>query len=219
VGFSCGISIKKEWQAKGMCQLQSLNKVTKKDRYPLPFCEEILEEVIGHEMYTFGNGYKGYHQVKIALKDQLKTTFTTPWGTFYYIVMPFGLCSALGTLQRLMNKVFDPFLGLFLQVFINDFGVYSDRASHLAKLELVFQCLDSSRVTLNPEKTTIGFSKGKMVGHIVLKDGVATDLEKFDRISNLPFPTIKKALRGFLGMVGYYCRFIHMFVAKARPLT
>jgi len=153
-----------------------------------------LKEVVGHEMYTFGDGYKGYHQVKIVPKDQLKTTFTTPWGTFCYTVMPFGLCNAPGTFQLLMNKVFHQFLGLFLQVFINDFGVYSDRTSHLTKLELVFQRLDSSGVTLNLEKTTIGFSKGKMVGHIVSKDGVATNLEKLDRISKLPFPTTKKAL-------------------------
>jgi hypothetical protein len=118
-----------------------------------------------------------------------------------------------------MNKVFDPFLGLFLRVFIDDFGVYNDRASHLAKLELVFQRLDSSGVTLSLEKTIIGFSKGKMVGHIVSKDGVATDPEKLDRISKLPFPTTKKTLQGFLGIVGYYCRFIHMFATKARPLT
>jgi hypothetical protein len=118
-----------------------------------------------------------------------------------------------------MNKVFDPFLGLFLWVFIDDFGVHSDRASHFAKFELVFQRLDSSGVTLSLKKTTIGFSKGKMVGHIVSKDGVVTDPEKLDRISKLPFPTMKKALQGFLGMVGYYCKFIHMFVAKTRPLT
>jgi len=74
-------------------------------------------------------------------------------------------------------------------------------------------------VTLSPKKTTIGFSKGKMVGHIVSKEGVAIDLEKLDRISKLPFSTTKKALRGFLGMVGYYCRFIHMFATKAHPLT
>jgi len=170
-------------------------------------------------MYTFRDGYNGYHQVKIAPEDQLKTTFTTPWGTFCYTVMPFGLCNAPGTFQRLMNKVFDPFLGLFLRVFIDDFRVYSDRASHLAKLELVFKLLDSSGMTLSPEETTIGFSKGKMVGHIVSKDGVATDPEKLDRISKLPFPTTKKALRGFLGMVGYYRKFIHMFAAKAHPLT
>jgi hypothetical protein len=157
--------------------------------------------------------------VKIAPEDQLKTTFTTPWGTFCYTVMPFGLCNALGTFQRLMNKVFDPFLSLFLRVFIDDFGVYSDRASHLAKLELVFQRLDSSGVTLSPKKTTIGFSEGKMVRHIVSKDGVATDPEKLDRISKLPFPTTKKTLRGFLRMMGYYHKFIHMFATKARPLT
>jgi hypothetical protein len=157
--------------------------------------------------------------VKIAPEDQLKTTFTTPWGTFCYTLMPFGLCNVPGTFQHLMNKVFDPFLGFFLRVFIDNFGVYSDRAFHLVKLELVFQRSDSSGMTLNLEKTTIGFSEGKMVGHIVSKDGVAIDLEKLNRISKLPFPTMKKTLRGFLGMVGYYCRFIHMFVAKTRPLT
>jgi hypothetical protein len=93
-----------------------------------------------------------------------------------------------------MNKVFDPFLGIFLRVFIDDFGVYSDRTFHLAKLELVFQRLDNSGVTLSPEKITICFSEGKMIRHIVSKDGVATDPEKFDRISKLPFPTMKKAL-------------------------
>jgi hypothetical protein len=71
--------------------------------------------------------------------------------------MPFGLCNALGTFQCLMNKVFEPFLGLFVRVFIDDFGVYSDRTFHLTKLELIFQCLDGSGMTLNLEKTTIGF--------------------------------------------------------------
>jgi len=79
--------------------------------------------------------------------------------------------------------------------------------------------LDAVGVTLSPEKTTIGFSKGKMVGHIVSKDGVATNPEKLDTISKLPFPTTKKALCGFLGMVGYYRRFIHMFAIKTSPLT
>jgi hypothetical protein len=157
--------------------------------------------------------------VKIVPEDQLKTTFTTPWGTFCYTIMPLGLCNAPRTFQHLMNKVFDPFLGLFLWVFIDDFGVYSDKVSHLAKLKLVFQRLDSLRMTLSLKKTTIGFSEGKMVGHIVSKDGVAIDPQKLDRISKRPFPTTKKALRGFLGMVGYYCRFIHMFTTKKHPLT
>jgi hypothetical protein len=111
--------------------------------------------------------------------------------------MPFGLCNAPGTFQRLMNKIFDPFLGLFLRVFIDDFRVYSDRTSHLAKLELVFQRLDNSGVTLSPKKTTIGFLEGKIIRHIVSKDGVATNPEKLDKISKLPFPTTKKPFEVF----------------------
>ena len=88
---------------------KKLNNVTKKDRYPIPFYDEVLEEVGGHELYSFADGYSGYHQVKIAKEDQLKTTFTSPWGTFCYEVMPFGLCNAPATFQRLMNKVLEPY--------------------------------------------------------------------------------------------------------------
>jgi hypothetical protein len=93
-----------------------------------------------------------------------------------------------------MNKVFEPLLGFFLRVFINDLGIYSDITFHLTKLELVFQHLDYLGVILNPKKTAIGFSERKMVGHIVSKNGVATNPEKIDRISELPFPTTKKTL-------------------------
>ncbi len=129
------LTLKKNGKLRVCVNYKAWNKVTKKDQCPLPFCEEILEEVAGHNMYTFGDRYMGYHQVKIVPENQLKTTFTTPWETFCYTIMPFGLCNALRTFQRLMNKVFDPFLGLFIQVFINDFGVYNDRTSHLAKFE------------------------------------------------------------------------------------
>jgi hypothetical protein len=114
MGFFCGIGVKKNGKLKVCVNNKTLNKVTKKNRYHWLFCEIFLEEVVGHEMYTFKDGYKGYHQVKIVVEDQLKTTFTTPWGTFCYIVMPFGLCNALRTFQHLMNKVFEPFLGLYL---------------------------------------------------------------------------------------------------------
>jgi hypothetical protein len=94
-----------------------------------------------------------------------------------------------------MNKVFEPFSGFFLQVSIDDFGVYSDRVFHLIKLELIFQRLDDLGATLSPKKTTIGFSKGKMVKHIMSRNGVATNLEKFDKISKFPFPTTKKPFK------------------------
>jgi hypothetical protein len=108
------LALKENGKLRVCINYKALNKIMKKDHYLLLVCEQILDEVTGHEMYTFRDGYKGYHQVKIAPEDQLKTTFTTPWGTFCYIIMPFGLCNALGTFQRLMNKVFEPLLGLFL---------------------------------------------------------------------------------------------------------
>jgi hypothetical protein len=108
------LTLKKNGKLRVCVNYKVLNKVIKKDKYPLPFCEEILEEIVRHKMYTFRNGYKGYHQVKIVLEDQLKTTFITPWGTFCYIVMSFGLCNVPKTFQRFMNKIFEPFLGLFL---------------------------------------------------------------------------------------------------------
>jgi len=132
------LALKKNAKLRVCVNYKTLNKVIKKDQYLLQFCEEILEEIVLHKMYTFGDGYRGYHQVKITLKDQLKTTFTTPWGTFCYTLMPFGLCNVPGTFQRLMSKVFDRFLGLFLRVFIDNFGAYSDRTFHLTKLELIF---------------------------------------------------------------------------------
>jgi hypothetical protein len=95
--FSCLRQVEKLGFSTTDVNYKALNKVTKKDQYPLPLCEEILKKVAGHEMYTFGDGYRGYHQVRIALEDQLKATFTTPWGTFCYTLMPFGLCNALGT--------------------------------------------------------------------------------------------------------------------------
>ncbi len=108
------LTLKKNCKLRVCVNYKALNKITKKDRYPLPFCEFFLEEVTRHKMYTFGDGYRGYNQMKIALEDQLKITFITPWGTFCYTVMPFGLCIAPGTFQCLMNKVFEPFLGFFL---------------------------------------------------------------------------------------------------------
>ena len=84
---------------------KKLNDVTKNDRYPILFCDEVLEEVGGHELYYFTDGYSEYHQVRIAKENQLETTFTSPWGTFCYDVMSFGLCNAPATFQRLMNKV------------------------------------------------------------------------------------------------------------------
>ena len=101
---------KKNGKLRVYVNYQKFNNITKKERYSILFCDEVLEEVENHELYLFVDGYSGYHQVKITPDDQLKTSFTSPWGTFCYEVMLFGLCNALVTFQRLMNKILELFL-------------------------------------------------------------------------------------------------------------
>ena len=161
------ISIKKNGKLRICVDYRKLNKATKKDHYPLPFSDQILDEVAGQECYSFADGYSGYNKVRIAEKDQLKTTFTTPWGTFAYRVMPFGLCNALETFQRLMNRVFEPYIGNFIRVFLDDFCIYGSKLDHLHQMETAFQRLDEAQASLNPTKCVFGCSKGVLLGHVV----------------------------------------------------
>ena len=118
-----------------VCQdFRKLNAATKKDYFPLPFTDMILDHVSGQECYSFLDGFSGYNQVHIRDQDQLKTTFTMEWGTFAFNRMPFGLCNAPGTFQRLMMDIFQDFLRHFLEVFIDDFAVFSSRDDHLGYL-------------------------------------------------------------------------------------
>ena len=118
---------------------QKLNAATKKDYFPLPFTDMMLEYVSSQECYSFLDGFSGYNQVHIRNQDQLKTMFTTEWGTFAFNRMPFGLCNAPGTFQRLMMDIFRDFLRHFLEVFIDDFAVVSLRKDHLDYLRKTFQ--------------------------------------------------------------------------------
>ena len=123
-----------------VCQdFQKLNAATKKDYFLLPFTDIILDHVSGQECYSFLDGFSGYNQVSIRMEDQLKTTFTTEWGTFAFNRMPFGLCNAPGTFQRLMMDIFRDFLRHFLEVFIDDFAVFSERDQHLGYLQKTFE--------------------------------------------------------------------------------
>ena len=100
---------------------RKLNAMTRKDHFPLPFIDQMLERLAGHAYCCFLDGYSGYNQIPIALKDQEKTTFTCPFGTFAYCCMPFGLCNAPGKFQRCMISIFSYMVGRFLEVFMDDF--------------------------------------------------------------------------------------------------
>jgi len=105
---------------------RKLNAATRKDHFPLPFIDQMLERLAGHEYYCFLNGYSGYNQILIAPEDQEKTTFTCPFGTFGYRRMPFGLCNAPATFQCYMLSLFSDMVKLFLEIFMDNFSVYEN---------------------------------------------------------------------------------------------
>ena len=203
-----------------VCQdFQKLNAATKKDYFPLPFTDIILDHVAGQECYSFLDGFSGYNQVFIRAEDQLKTTFTTEWGTFAFNRMPFGLCNAPGTFQRLMMDIFQDFLRHFLEVFIDDFAIFSIRSEHLGFLKKTFERCRETNLKLHPGKCFLGMDSGVLLGHIVSKKGLEVDMEKVRAILTLAPPTCVREIRGFLGCVGYYRRFIDGYARKAIPLT
>ncbi|KAL3682295.1 hypothetical protein R1sor_000317 [Riccia sorocarpa] len=203
-----------------VCQdFQKLNEVTLKDHHPLPFTDVILDQVAGYEQYSFLDGFSGYNQVFLKPEDCEKTTFTTDWGTFAYKVMPFGLTNAPATFQRMMTNIFRDYLRKFIEVFLDDFCVFSNRADHLDKLEKTFQKCCDSRLCLHPEKSSIGMTEGILLEHRISAAGIEVDTEKVAIIVELQPPRCLRDVRAFLGSTGYYRRFIWKYAEVAGPLT
>lgn len=203
-----------------MCiDCRKLNSVTRKDHFPLPFIDQMLDKLASHSFYCFLDGLSGYFQVAIAPEDQAKTAFTCPFGTFAFRRMPFGLCNAPGTFQRCMFSIFSEMIGNFIEVFMDDFSVFGTSFSDcLSKLELVLKrCIESS-LTLSWEKSHFMVTSGIVLGHVVSKHGMCVDKAKVDVIEKLPPPINVKGIKSFLGHAGFYRRFIKDFSKISQPL-
>ena len=188
-----------------MCiDYRKLNVGTRKDHFPLPFMDQMLERVVGHEFYCFLNGYSGYNKIEIALEDQEKTTFTCPFGTFAFREMPFGLCNALGTFQRCMMGIFSDMIEHILEIFMDDFSVFGDSyEGSLENLRRVLERCQEKKLVLNWEKCHFMVTQGIVLGHIVSREGIEVDKAKVELISNLPTPKCVKDIQSFLGHVGF----------------
>ncbi|MCO5577245.1 hypothetical protein L7F22_031072 [Adiantum nelumboides] len=180
-----------------------LNAATKRDHFPLPFQDEILNEVAGYERYTVCDGYSGYFQIRIAEEDQKKTTFVTPWGCFAYRVMPFGLTNAPATFQRFVTHVFQPFFGKSIRVFIDDFCIYSSRVLHLEKVNEGLSRLQSLGGQLNVDKCHIAESQVTLLGHVVSSRGIEADPGKVQGLVSLSSPKSARELVSFIQKVRY----------------
>ncbi|GJZ56595.1 reverse transcriptase domain-containing protein [Tanacetum coccineum] len=199
---------------------RKLNEATCKDHFPLPFMDQMLERLAGNEFYCFLDGFSGYFQIPIDPKDQEKTTFTCPYGTFAYRRMPFGLCNAPGTFQRCMIAIFHDMIEKTMEVFMDDFSVFGDSfSSCLANLDKMLKRCEDTKLALNWEKSHFMVKEGIVLGHKISRKGIEVDKAKVDVISKLPHPTTVKGIRSFLGHAGFYRRFIKDFSKISRPMT
>ncbi|GJT22877.1 reverse transcriptase domain-containing protein [Tanacetum coccineum] len=199
---------------------RKLNDATRKDHFPLPFMDQMLERLAGNEYYCFLDGFSGYFQIPIDPLDQEKTTFTCPYGTFAYRRMPFGLCNAPGTFQRCMVAIFHDMIEKTMEVFMDDFSVFGDSfSSCLSHLDKMLQRCEDTNLVLNWEKCHFMVKEGIVLGHKISKSGIEVDKAKVDVIAKLPHPTTVKGICSFLGHAGFYRRFIQDFSKIARPMT
>ncbi|GJW67298.1 putative nucleotidyltransferase, ribonuclease H [Tanacetum coccineum] len=197
-----------------------LNNATRKDHFPLPFIDQMLERLAGHKYYCFLDGFSGYFQILIAPEDQEKTTFTCPYGTFVYKRMPFGLCNAPATFQRCMTAIFHELIEDSMEVFMDDFSIFGISFDHCLKnLEKMLKRYEEANLVLNWEKCHFMVKEGIVLGHKILGSGIEVDKAKIEVILILSYPTNVKAIRSFLGHAGFYRRFIKDFSQIACPMT
>ncbi|XP_072073985.1 uncharacterized protein [Arachis hypogaea] len=204
-----------------MCiDYRKLNEATRKDHFPLPFMDQMLERLAGHAYYCFLDGYSGYNQIVVDPRDQEKTSFTCPYGVFAYRRMPFGLCNAPATFQRCMLSIFSNMIEKFIEVFMDDFSVFGDSfPSCLHHLALVLKRCQETNLVLNWEKCHFMVTGGIVLGHKVSHQGIEVDRAKVELIEKLPPPSDVKAIRSFLGHADFYRRFIKDFSKIAKPLS
>ena len=203
-----------------MCiDYRKLNSVTRKDHFPLPFIDQIVERLASLDYYHFLDGYSDYNQVLLDPKDQEKTTFTCPFGTFAYPHMPFGLCNAPTTFQRCMINIFSDMVECHLQIFMDNFSVFgSSFGECLHHLTLVLVWCKEKNLVLNWKKSHYMMKQGIVLGHVISSKGIEVDKAKVDLISNFSPLQIVKEIWSFLGHVGFYRRFIKDFSKIVRPL-
>ena len=198
---------------------RKINKVTRRDAFPLPRIEESLTMLSKAKYFSTLDLASGYWQVPVHPDDRQKTAFTTPMGLFEFDRMPMGLCNAPATFQRLMESCLGDKNFESLLIYLDDLIVFApDFSTHLLYLEQVFQRLSQYGLKLKPSKCHLFQPKVKYLGHVVTEAGVTPVADKVRAVSEWPQPKTVRELRAFLGLVGYYRRFIKDFAKVAMPL-
>lgn len=199
---------------------RDLNKAYPKDDLPLPNIDNLVDAMVGHEMLSLMDGFSRYNQIKVAPKDQHKTAFITPWGTFYYKVMPFGLKNAGATYQRAMTYIFHDYMHDIIEYYVDDLLAKSKtREQHPEILIKICDRLLEFNVRLNPKKCVFGVTLGKLLRFIVSWWGIEIDPNKIKAITDMPPPSNIKQLQILQGKLQAIRLFISQLLDKCKPFT
>jgi hypothetical protein len=213
--------VQKKDGSQRMCvDYRSLNDVTVKNKYPLPRIEDLFDQMRGARVFSKIDLRSGYHQMKIRPSDIPKTAFSTRYGLYKFTVMSFGLTNAPAYFMNLMNKVFMEYLDRFVVVFIDDILIYSKNDSnHEEHLRLVLQKLRDNKLYAKYSKCEFWIDEVPFLGHVISNGGISVDPAKVKEIMAWSIPSTVTEVRSFLGLAGYYQRFIEEFSKIAKPMT
>lgn len=209
---------KKKWRI--VVDYRKLNDKTIPDRFPIPKIEEILDRIGRSQYFTTIDLVSGFHQIEIHPDDVEKTAFSTDTGHYEYLRMPFGLNNAPATFQRLMNNVLHGLIGKTCLVYMDDVVVFSTSLQeHIEKLKQVFERFRMCRLKVQLDKTEFLKKEAEFLGHIITPEGIKPNPKKLQAIEKYPIPKTTKQIKSFLGLIGYYRKFIKDFAKITKPIT
>jgi len=207
--------------SKRLCvDYRALNDVTVKNRYPLPRIDDLFDQLNGATVFSKLDLRSGYHQLRVKKEDIQKTAFRTRYGHYEFLVTPFGVLNAPGIFMDLMNRVFSPYLDQFVVVFLDDILVYSkNEEDHAKYLKAVLETMRREKLYAKLSKCHFWMKSVSFLGHVISEEGVAVDPSKVQSVKDWPIPKSVTEIRSFVGLAGYYRRFVQEFLRIAAPLT
>ncbi|GJR32307.1 putative reverse transcriptase domain-containing protein [Tanacetum coccineum] len=211
---------KKDGSFRMYIDYRELNKLTVKNRYPLPRIDDLFDQLQGSSVYSKIDLRSGYHQLRVREGDIPKNAFRTRYGHYEFQVMPFGLTNVLTVFMDLMNRVCKPYLDKFVIVFIDDILIYlKSKEDHEEHLKLILKLLKKEELYAKFSKCEFWISKVQFLGHVIDSQGIHVDPAKIESIKDWASPKTPTDIRQFLGLAGYYWRFIEGFSKVAKPMT
>ena len=213
--------VKKKDGSLRMCiDYRGLNQVTVKNKYPLPYIEELFDQLQGARVFSKLDLRQGYYQLKIKEEDVPKTAFNTRYSHYEFLVMPFGLTNAPTAFMDLMQLVFQPYLNQFVMIFIDDILVYSKSEEDRERdLRIVLQTLRENKLFTKFSKCEFWLKEISFLGHIISEEGIRVDPSMITDILNWKRSTTVTEVRSFLRLAGYYRKFVKNFSRIASPLS